>query len=133
MIVSHIKEAPPEYWRPGVETRMTVSAQTGATALCMFEQWVAPGHGAPTHRHLVEEVLSVREGEADMWIDDHHATLTAGQCLVIPAGARHGFSNSGKGTLHIQAVLAAPIFEAIPDGATDSVRRWDTAGEARPK
>jgi mannose-6-phosphate isomerase-like protein (cupin superfamily) len=133
MIVSHIKDASVEYWRPGVETRMTVSAQTGATALCVFEQWVAPGHGAPTHRHPVEEVLSVREGEADMWIDDDHAILSAGQSLVIPAGARHGFRNSGEGTLHLQAVLAAPIFEAIPDGATDIVRRWDTGGETGAK
>jgi hypothetical protein len=59
-----------EAWRPGVETRMLVSVQNGATALCLFEQWVAPGNGAPTHRHPVEEVLMVREGEADMWIED---------------------------------------------------------------
>jgi len=51
-----------EEWRPGVKTRMLASARTGATALCIFEQWVAPGAGAPTHSHPVEEVLIVREG-----------------------------------------------------------------------
>jgi mannose-6-phosphate isomerase-like protein (cupin superfamily) len=126
MMISDLNDAPPEHWRPGVETRMTVSAQNGATALCLFEQWVAPGNGAPTHRHLVEEVLMVREGEADMWIEDDHVKLTAGQSLIIPAGRRHGFSNSGKGTLHVQAILASPIFEALPDGATETVRRWET-------
>ena len=119
-----------EAWRPGVETRMLVSAQNGATALCLFEQWVAPGNGAPTHRHPVEEVLMVREGEADMWIEDDHVTVTAGQSLIIPAGCRHGFRNSGNGTLHLQAVLASPIFEAIADGATEVVRRWAAAGQA---
>jgi mannose-6-phosphate isomerase-like protein (cupin superfamily) len=113
-----------EAWRPGVESRMLISAQNGATALCLFEQWVAPGNGAPTHRHPVEEVLMVREGEADMWIEDDHVTVTSGQSLIIPAGRRHGFRNSGQGTLHVQAVLASPIFEAIPDGATETVRRW---------
>ena len=113
-----------EAWRAGVETRMLVSAQNGATQLCLFEQWVAPGNGAPTHRHPVEEVLMVREGEADMWIEDDHVKVTAGQSLIIPAGSRHGFSNSGKGTLHVQAILASPIFEALPDGATETVRRW---------
>jgi mannose-6-phosphate isomerase-like protein (cupin superfamily) len=113
-----------EAWRPGVETRMMISAQNGATALCLFEQWVAPGNGAPTHRHPVEEVLMVREGEAEMWIEDDHITVTSGQSLIIPAGRRHGFRNSGKGTLHVQAVLSSPIFEAIPDGATEVVRRW---------
>lgn len=113
-----------EAWRPGVETRMMISAQNGATALCLFEQWVAPGNGAPTHRHPVEEVLMVRQGEAEMWIEDDHMTVTSGQSLIIPAGRRHGFRNSGKGTLHVQAVLASPIFEALPDGATEVVRRW---------
>src|SRR5215471_7704467 len=105
-----------EAWRPGVESRMLVSAQNGATALCLFEQWVAPGQGAPTHHHPVEEVLMVRKGEADMWIEDDHITVTSGQSLIIPAMRRHGFRNSGKGTLHVQAILASPIFEAIPDG-----------------
>jgi mannose-6-phosphate isomerase-like protein (cupin superfamily) len=130
MTVSDPNDAAPEHWRPGVETRMMVSARNGATALCLFEQWVAPGNGAPTHRHPVEEVLMVREGEADMWIEDDHVTVKAGQSLIIPAGRRHGFSNSGKATLHLQAVLASPIFEAIPDGATEVVRRWEAAGQA---
>jgi mannose-6-phosphate isomerase-like protein (cupin superfamily) len=130
MMVSDPNDAAPEHWRPGVETRMMASARNGATALCLFEQWVAPGNGAPTHRHPVEEVLMVREGEADMWIEDDHVRVTAGQSLIIPAGRRHGFSNSGKATLHLQAVLASPIFEAIPDGATEVVRRWEAAGQA---
>jgi mannose-6-phosphate isomerase-like protein (cupin superfamily) len=113
-----------EAWRPGVESRMLVSAQNGASALCLFEQWVAPGQGAPTHHHPVEEVLMVREGEADMWIEDDHIAVTSGQSLIIPAMRRHGFRNSGKGTLHVQAILASSIFEAIPDGATEVVRRW---------
>ena len=46
---------PAEHWRPGVETRMVAAAENGATALCIFEQWVAPGTGAPTHSHPVEE------------------------------------------------------------------------------
>jgi mannose-6-phosphate isomerase-like protein (cupin superfamily) len=114
-----------EQWRPGVETRMVVSAGNGAAQLCIFEQWVAPGLGAPTHTHPVEEVLTVREGEAEMWLDDQRVIVSAGQLLIVPAGRRHGFRNSGNVTLHIHAVLASPIFEAMPDGATEMVRRWD--------
>jgi mannose-6-phosphate isomerase-like protein (cupin superfamily) len=113
-----------EEWRPGVQTRMVVSAECGAAQLCIFEQQVAPGTGAPTHSHPVEEVLTVREGEADMWIGDDHITVLAGQSLLIPAGTLHGFRNSGTGTLHIHAVLASPIFEATPEGASEPVRRW---------
>jgi mannose-6-phosphate isomerase-like protein (cupin superfamily) len=125
MKVSDIRDASPEPWRPGVETRMLVAARNGAAQLCIFEQWVAPGTGAPTHSHPVEEVLTVREGEAEMWIGEQRVTVTAGQCLIVPAGRRHGFRNSGAATLHLHAVLASPVFEATPEGATEPVRRWE--------
>jgi quercetin dioxygenase-like cupin family protein len=113
-----------EHWRPGVETRMLISAQNGATQLCLFEQWVAPGNGAPTHSHPVEEVLTVCKGEAEMWLDQERMIVEAGQSLIVPAGRLHGFRNSGDVTLHLHAVLASSTFEALPEGATDMVRRW---------
>ena len=121
------RDGEPERWRPGVETRMVVSAQGGAAALCIFEQWVAPGHGAPTHSHPVEEVLTVRDGEAEMWMGGERVHVTAGQALIVPAGRLHGFRNSGTTTLHIHAVLASPIFEQTPEGAAEPVRRWTTS------
>jgi mannose-6-phosphate isomerase-like protein (cupin superfamily) len=121
--VTH-QDDPWETWRPGVETRMLVSAVNGSAQLCMFEQHVMPGVGAPTHRHPVEEVLTVREGEAEMWIEDQRVTVSAGQSLIVPAGRLHGFRNSGAGTLHLHAVLASPIFESLPEGASEPVRRW---------
>jgi mannose-6-phosphate isomerase-like protein (cupin superfamily) len=116
-----------EYWRPGVETRMLISARNGATQLCMFEQWVASGNGAPTHCHPVEEVLTVCEGEAEMWLEGERAIVRAGQSLIVPAGRLHGFRNSGSVTLHIRAVLASPVFEASPEGASEPIRRWVAA------
>lgn len=122
-----IKPPPWEAWRPGVQTRMLASAENGAAQLCIFEQQVAPGTGAPTHSHPVEEVLTVREGEAEMWIGDEHLTVLAGQSLLIPARRKHGFRNSGTGILHIHAVLASPSFESLPEGAAEPVRRWISA------
>jgi quercetin dioxygenase-like cupin family protein len=118
------QEQPWEAWREGVKTRMLVSARTGATQLCVFEQQVAPGAGAPTHRHPVEEVLTVLDGEAEVWMDGTRLTLSAGQSLVVPAQHFHGFRNSGTHTLHIHAILASPIFEALSEGATEMTRRW---------
>jgi quercetin dioxygenase-like cupin family protein len=127
MNVIDIREMPPEHWRPGVETRMLVSAVNGAAQLCIFEQWVAPGIGAPTHSHPVEEVLTVRVGEAEMWIDGQRVIVSAGQSLIVPSGRQHGFRNSGTATLHIHAVLASPVFEATPQGEMEVVRRWSSA------
>jgi quercetin dioxygenase-like cupin family protein len=113
-----------EHWREGVATRMLVSAETGAAQLCVFEQWIAPGAGAPTHLHPVEEVLTVLAGEAEIWIADQRMIVAAGQSALVPAGRAHGFRNSGTAELHIHAILAAPIFEAMPEGATETTRRW---------
>jgi mannose-6-phosphate isomerase-like protein (cupin superfamily) len=74
----------------------------------------------------VEEVLSVRDGEAEMWLDDELISLSAGQSLIVPAGCRHGFRNSGATILHVHAVLASPIFEAMMDGASEATRRWES-------
>jgi quercetin dioxygenase-like cupin family protein len=127
MMVVDVRDMPPEQWRLGVETRMLVSAGNGAAQLCIFEQWIAPGAGAPTHTHPVEEVLTVREGEAEMWMDEQRLIVSSGQSLIVPAGRKHGFRNSGATTLHIHAVLASPIFEAMLEGETKMTRRWDTA------
>src|ERR1700694_1401916 len=106
MIVSDIREQPPEQWRPGVETRMLVSASNGATQLCIFEQWIAPGTGAPTHSHPVEEILTVREGEAEMWVDQERIIVSVGQSLIVPAGRMHGVRNFGTAPLHLHAGVA---------------------------
>jgi mannose-6-phosphate isomerase-like protein (cupin superfamily) len=127
MKVNDPQDMPLEQWRPGVETRMLVAASNGARQLCIFEQWIAPGAGAPTHVHPVEEVLTVREGEAEMWMDRQRVNVSAGQSLIVPAGRKHGFRNSGTATLHIHAVLASPIFEATMEGVAETVRRWDSA------
>ena len=124
MKVADIRDASPEQWRPGVETRMLVAAKNGARQLCIFEQLIAPGAGAPTHSHRVEEVLTVRDGEAEMWLDEERIRLSAGQSLIVPAGCKHGFRNAGTTFLHIQAVLASPVFEAMMEGASEPTRRW---------
>src|ERR1700674_1345454 len=121
MKVSDIRDMLPEQWRLGVETRMLVSARNGAAQLCIFEQWIAPGAGASTPTHPAGEVMPVREGEAEMWMDERRVIVSAGQSLIVPAERQHGFRNSGNVTLHLHAVLASPPFEATPAGATQSV------------
>ena len=131
-VIDHARQAQEE-WRPGVTTRMRVSAVSGARQLCVFEQWCAPGKGAPTHLHAVEEVLTVLEGQAELWIADQEETLTSGQSMIVPAGVKHGFRNTGAGTLHVLATLAAPIFEAAFDDAREVSRRWLPEQRAIPR
>lgn len=121
-------EQPLEKWRDGVMTQMRMSFLLGGRQLCIFDQFCDPGLGAPTHVHAVEEVLDVLAGRAEIWLEDEKSVVEAGQSVLVPAGARHGFRNVGTGTLHVRATLAAPIFEAqyAPKyGSTkETSRRW---------
>jgi quercetin dioxygenase-like cupin family protein len=103
---------------------MRISALTGAVQLCLFEQWCEPGKGAPTHLHAVEEILTVLQGEAEVWIENERSAMSAGQSVIVPAGRKHGFCNTGSHTLHVQATLAAPIFEASFEDQREISRRW---------
>ena len=69
----------------------------------------------------------MREGEAEMWMDEQRVVVAAGQSLIVPAGRKHGFRNSDTTTLHIHAVLASPAFEQTMDGAAEPTRRWQAA------
>lgn len=129
-IVDHERQ-PSEEWRAGVSTRMRISAVNGAVQLCLFEQWCEPGKGAPTHLHAVEEILTVLQGQAEFWIEDERSPLSAGQSIIVPAGRKHGFRNTGHQTLHVQATLAAPIFEASFDDQREVSRRWVPPTDSR--
>jgi quercetin dioxygenase-like cupin family protein len=122
-VIDHERQGREE-WRPGVITRMQVSAVTNSMQLCVFQQWCDPGKGAPTHLHAVEEILTVLEGQAEFWLEDERANLVKGQSILVPAGRKHGFRNTGTNTLHVQATLAAPIFEASFDDQKEVSRRW---------
>jgi quercetin dioxygenase-like cupin family protein len=101
-------------WRLGVRTRLHAASSTGSERLCVMEQLCAPGAGAPPHRHEgVEEAVAVLEGRARFFVADEEAELTAGESVLVPAGARHGFTNVGEDVLRILAVFsaAAPTVE----------------------
>lgn len=117
----------PEIWRDGVSTRMFVSAATGAAQLTVFEQWCDPNCGAPNHVHAVEEVLRVLSGVAEIWVDNERRAVTSGESVIIPAGVRHGFKNTGADPLHTLAILAEPIFEVHYTESGRSDRRWGPA------
>ena len=122
-IVDHNRQ-PREEWRDGVLTRMHISAVTGAVHLCISEQWCEPGKGAPTHLHAVEEILTVLEGNAEIWVEDERLVLAADQSTIVPAGRKHGFRNTGERALHIRSTLAASVLVALYDDQREAQRRW---------
>ena len=123
-IIDHEHETCEE-WRSGVTTRMRVSSLTGTAQLCLFEQWCAPGSGAPTHLHAVEEVLSVVAGRAEVWVEEERGMLGANQSLIIPVGdAGTASAMSGTPFCTCKQRSAASSFEASFDDPRELSRRW---------
>lgn len=130
-LIDHNTQAK-EDWRAGVTTQMRVSSLTGSMQLCIFDQWCTPGLGAPTHLHAVEEVLTVMGGRAEIWVGEEKSVVVAGQSVLIPAGRKHGFRNiESEGLLHVQATLAAPIFEASYEDRAELSRRYVPLASAK--
>jgi quercetin dioxygenase-like cupin family protein len=95
-------------WRSGVRTRLHAAAATGAAQLCVMEQFVEPGAGAPLHTHFeVEEAIGVIAGEAEFTCDGQVRRVRAGEAILLPARSWHGFVNVGEGELHTYAVFAS--------------------------
>ncbi len=124
MLIARESERDVEEWRAGVETRVYAAATSGSHQLTVFEQVCAPEIGAPAHVHVVEEVLRVIDGTAEVFVGDERAVLERGDAVTIPAGAIHGFTNAGTSPLRVLAILASPIFEARYVEPERDVRRW---------
>ncbi|MER8874581.1 cupin domain-containing protein [Mesorhizobium sp. M0814] len=120
---------PTEEWRLGVLTRsrMQVSTVTEAAALCILNSGSRREVAHVSHNHPVEEVLTVLNGQAELWLDDERETISSGQSVIIPPGSWHGFRDTGSETLHMQAIFAAPSFEASFEGQPEVMIHWAAA------
>jgi len=63
--------------------------------------------GAETHAH-VEQMIFVQNGKGRAWIGDSVRTITTGDVVVVPAGARHNVQNDGKDPLQLYTVYGPP-------------------------
>lgn len=119
-------------WRPGVQTRLHAALSTGSERLCVLEQLCAPRTGAPPHRHEgVEEAVAVLDGRALFFVADEEAELTAGETVLVPPGARHGFSNVGQDVLRILAVFSAPAPTVEYEGEAEILQIGGVSGRRR--
>jgi quercetin dioxygenase-like cupin family protein len=97
-----------EEWRPGVLTCLKTTSALGAERLSLFEQWSAPGLGAPEHTHPEnEELIVVLDGQARFSVEGQEEPLGSGDTIVIAAGEWHSFVNTGVRVLHTMAVFSS--------------------------
>jgi quercetin dioxygenase-like cupin family protein len=84
------------------------------------EIWTEPGGGVlAEHVHpKLEERYQVLEGEVTFRMDRKQRRAGPGERLVVPAGVRHSFQNTGEGIAHllVEADPALQLRESIEDG-----------------
>jgi quercetin dioxygenase-like cupin family protein len=65
------------------------------------ELWADPGAQTPVHFHpAIEERFEIREGRFSFTAGKDERTAGPGDRIVVPAGVRHAFENTGDGVGH---------------------------------
>jgi mannose-6-phosphate isomerase-like protein (cupin superfamily) len=95
---------------------------------CLVELRTAPDAGAPPNRHPGDdEVFYVLEGQFDFMIADRAFSARPGDCIKVPNGAVHSFTNAGQ-TPARMLVINTPgrIHEAFFSEAGEKVAEGTT-------
>lgn len=80
----------------GISIRVLVPSEATGGAFAMFDERTAPQGGPPLHVHEHQlEVFRVLEGSYEFMIAGQRYPAGPGDTAVVPAGAEHGFWNTG--------------------------------------
>ncbi|MDQ3646627.1 MAG: cupin domain-containing protein [Actinomycetota bacterium] len=104
----------PDDYRPA--SRWALLTDPGDVAgrvenLCMIVEEVGIGDRIPLHRHAVDEVVVILDGEAEVTLGDQKVFPAPGDVVFIPAGAVHGHRNVGEGPLEIHATFPSTLID----------------------
>jgi quercetin dioxygenase-like cupin family protein len=80
---------------------------TGSRAFCIMDVTLSPGAGHPFHRHPdQEEIIWVREGRIEQWIEDQRHELGPGEAVYIDKDIVHGSYTVGDEAAKLTVVLS---------------------------
>jgi quercetin dioxygenase-like cupin family protein len=79
---------------------------TGSRAMCVMDVTLAPGAGHPFHRHPdQEEIIWVREGRIEQWLEDSKHELGPGEAVYIEKDVVHGSYTVGDEPAKLTVIL----------------------------
>ena len=113
------KASAPRYQRDRITSFLLVSKRTcGSDDLSVTLVEMQPGGFQRIHSHSQEQMYYIIEGSGEMIVDDERQLVMIGDCIFIPANARHGFRNRGDKDLRYLSA-ASPSF-----GVQESIELW---------
>ncbi|MFI5959249.1 cupin domain-containing protein [Cryptosporangium sp. NPDC051539] len=95
-----------------------VRPASGSAELCTWRLDVPAGTAGVPHRPSREEVLVVLGGAALVTIDGEAKTATAGDVVLVPAGASFQVDVTGDGPLRAWVTTSVGLVAELPDGST---------------
>ena len=79
---------------------------TGSRAMCVMDVTLQPGAGHPFHRHPdQEEIIWVREGRIEQWLEDRKQELGPGEAVYIEMDIVHGSYTVGDAPAKLTVIL----------------------------
>lgn len=99
----------PDDHRPDTTWRLAVDPGTGSqhAELAVLLERCAVGDRIPLHRHDVDEVVTILDGDAAYHLHGEEQHVSTGDVVFIPAGVVHGMANAGSRAVHLHAVFPA--------------------------
>lgn len=113
---------------PGTLAAVAFEGERYGAGVSYFRGDLAPGKGPGLHRHPYPETCIVLAGQAEMIVDGERLVASAGDTVVIAAGAPHAFTAIGDATLRMIAIHASDriVIEWLHGGRK-------LVGDAQPK
>jgi len=104
---------------------------TGSTALCVMDVMLKPGGGHNFHRHPdQEEIIWVREGRLEQWLEESKHELGPGEAVYIPRDVVHASFTVGDAEAKISVILSPTagddgysVIDVFEDEPWKSLRR----------
>lgn len=96
---------------PGRDAWILVSKDSlGAKTVSFIEVHIKPGeYTNPPHLHTdFEEVIYIKEGIAEIWLEGDFARVEKGEAVLIPINAKHAVKNIGSSSLKLLTVFPFP-------------------------
>jgi quercetin dioxygenase-like cupin family protein len=96
---------------------------TGAKQLVVLDVSLGPGRAHTFHRHPgQEEMIIVKSGEVEQWVEREAARLGPGDSVFIGADLVHATFNDGDETVHLQVIVGPALDTEIGYGVVDVSR-----------
>lgn len=67
-----------------------------------------PGEDIGKEKHGADQFFRVEAGNGKSYVDNQEYDITAGDCVIVPAGAMHNIVNTGTEDLKLYTIYSIP-------------------------